>query len=97
MQLVDRPPFLAYPPDSSNSFTMRFYYKTQPGFAFPGQTTPSVGTIVPYLRPLGSASDARRGIGVRILGEERHGEGADPFRAVIECRNPLARAIIAAS
>ncbi len=49
---VDRPPFLAQSPGESNSFTMRFYYPTQPGFAWPGRThPPAVGAIVPYLRP----------------------------------------------
>ena len=48
-----RPPYLAAPPVPSNSFTMRFYYKTQPGFAWPGLAQPPVeGSIVPYLRPL---------------------------------------------
>lgn len=57
LQLVDRPPFLAQSPGGSNSFTMQFYYKTQAGFAFPGQATPPVGTVVPYLRAPGSTSD----------------------------------------
>ena len=49
---VDRPPFLAQSPGESNSFTMRFYYPTQPGFAWPGLANPpAVGAIVPYLRP----------------------------------------------
>ena len=50
---VGRPPFLADPPSETNAFTMRFYYKTQTGFAWPGIVTPPVvGAIVPYLRPL---------------------------------------------
>ena len=51
----NRPPSLALPATSTNSFTMNFYYKTMPGFAWPelGATNnwPPVGTIVPYLRP----------------------------------------------
>lgn len=48
---TNRPPFLAVSPNPSNSFTMRFYYKTEPGFAFPGVANPpAVGSIVPYLR-----------------------------------------------
>ncbi len=48
-----RPPYLAASPVPSNSFTMRFYYKTQPGFAWPGLAQPPAeGSIVPYLRPL---------------------------------------------
>lgn len=49
-----RPPYLAAAPTDANSFTMRFYYKTQEGFAWPRANVP-VGTIVPYLRPPGSA------------------------------------------
>jgi hypothetical protein len=50
---VGRPPFLAAPATNANSFTMRFYYKTQPGFAWPGVgNAPAEGSIVPYLRPL---------------------------------------------
>ncbi|MHB9006230.1 MAG: hypothetical protein ACYDC1_04810 [Limisphaerales bacterium] len=49
---VGRPPFLAEPPAASNSFTLRFYYRTQDGFAWPGvDPAPEVGDIVPYLRP----------------------------------------------
>ncbi len=33
---TNRPPQLAAPAAASNSFTMRFYYKTEPGFAWPG-------------------------------------------------------------
>ncbi|MBI4327877.1 MAG: hypothetical protein HY674_21815, partial [Chloroflexi bacterium] len=47
-----RPPFLARSPAPSNSFTMRFYYKTEPSFAWPGVANPPpAGSIVPYLRP----------------------------------------------
>jgi len=53
----NRPPFLAESPNPSNSFTMRFYYKTEPGFAWPGiQSPPAVGSIVPYLRPVGATN-----------------------------------------
>jgi hypothetical protein len=52
----NRPPALAQPAGSSNCFTMRFYYKTLTGFAWPSlgnaSNWPAVGTIVPYLRPL---------------------------------------------
>ena len=49
---VGRPPYLAVAPVPQNSFTMRFYYKTQDGFAWPGiSSPPSIGSIVPYLRP----------------------------------------------
>ena len=55
---VGRPPFLADPPDTNNVFTMRFYYKTQDGFAWPGLTAPPTnGSIVPYLRPVNSTTD----------------------------------------
>lgn len=50
-----RPPSLAAAPNATNCFTMRFYYKTKAGFAWPtlGNSTnwPAVGAIVPYLRP----------------------------------------------
>lgn len=52
---VGRPPTLAAPADPTNSFTMRFYYLTEDGFAWPGvDDPPAVGRIVPYLRPVGS-------------------------------------------
>ncbi len=48
----NRPPSLAQPPSPTNSFTMRFYYKTLAGFAWPGYVNPpAVGSIVPYLLP----------------------------------------------
>jgi len=48
----NRPPFLAASPEPGNSFTMRFYYKTEPGFDWPGMANPPApGSIVPYLRP----------------------------------------------
>jgi hypothetical protein len=33
------------------ALVMQFYYKTLPGFYFPGHAQPSVGTVTPYLRP----------------------------------------------
>ena len=54
----NRPPQLAASPTPSNSFTMRFYYKTLAGFAWPGLADPPAdGSIVPYLRPSNSAED----------------------------------------
>src|SRR5208283_2867587 len=42
----------------TNSFTMRFYYKNQPGFDWPGLVNPPTnGAIVPYLLPKGSTAD----------------------------------------
>jgi hypothetical protein len=56
----NRPPALAQPAGPSNSFTMRFYYKTLPGFAWPGLGSatnwPAVGSIVPYLRPFANGN-----------------------------------------
>ena len=47
---TNRPPFLAQAPTPTNSFTMRFYYKTLPGFDWPGVANPPApGSIVPYL------------------------------------------------
>jgi hypothetical protein len=58
-ELGNRPPDLAAVPTAANSFNMRFYYKTLPGFAWPSDTTPPAeGSIVPYLRPEGSTADA---------------------------------------
>lgn len=49
---TNRPPFLAASPQPSNSFTMRYYYKTEPSFHWPGLASPPPpGSIVPYLRP----------------------------------------------
>ena len=57
MTFSNRPPFLAQSPNESNSFTMRFYYKTEPSFAWPGVSTPpAAGSIVPYLRPLANGT-----------------------------------------
>lgn len=53
-----RPPYLARSAAPTNSFTMRFYYLTQDGFAWPGMDSPPpVGAIVPYLRPLDGAGN----------------------------------------
>jgi hypothetical protein len=47
-----RPPFLAGNPVGSNSFVMRYYYKTDASFDWPGLASPpAAGSIVPYLRP----------------------------------------------
>ena len=55
VEFTDRPPYLAASPSPENSFTLRFYYKTQDGFDWPGVTNPpATGSIVPYLRPLDS-------------------------------------------
>ena len=52
---TNRPPSLAVTPSPANCFTMHYYYRTQPGFAWPGLTNPpAVGAIVPYLRPVGT-------------------------------------------
>jgi hypothetical protein len=51
IQYSNRAPFLAHSPVPSNSFTMRWYYKTESSFAWPGVASPpSAGSIVPYLR-----------------------------------------------
>lgn len=61
---VGRPPYLAESPVYANSFTMRFYYQTQDGFAWPGVANPPpAGTIVPYLRPYAPALGAFAGNG----------------------------------
>ncbi|MFO1499279.1 MAG: hypothetical protein U1G07_12935 [Verrucomicrobiota bacterium] len=53
IDFTNRPPFLANSPAASNSFTMRFYYRTEPSFAWPGVADPPApGSIVPYLRRL---------------------------------------------
>lgn len=53
---VHRPPYLAQSPAPTNSFTMRFYYKSQAGFDWPGiSNPPPVDSIVPYLLPRDSA------------------------------------------
>ena len=52
--LVGRPPYVAEAPVATNSFSMRFYYLTQEGFAWPGKVAPAVGSIVPYLTVAGA-------------------------------------------
>lgn len=53
VQFTDRPPFLAQPPTPANSFTLRYYYRTEPSFAWPGiGNAPPAGSVVPYLRPV---------------------------------------------
>lgn len=57
MAYSNRAPFLAASPTASNSFTMRFYYKTEPSFAWPGVANPpAAGSIVPYLRAITNGS-----------------------------------------
>ncbi len=54
---LGRPPHLSQSATNTNAFAMRFYYKTQEGFAWPNDPTPPTnGTIVPYLRPFASGS-----------------------------------------
>ena len=54
---IGRPPHLSQSATNTNAFAMRFYYKTQEGFAWPNDPTPPTnGTIVPYLRPFASGS-----------------------------------------
>lgn len=54
---TNRAPFLAQSPNGSNSFTMRYYYKTEGSFAWPGiANPPTAGSIVPYLRPYDATS-----------------------------------------
>ena len=51
IDFTNRAPFLALSPTPSNSFTLRYYYRTEPSFAWPGLANPPVaGSIVPYLR-----------------------------------------------
>ena len=46
---VGRPPYLAEAANSTNSFTMQFYYKTQAGFAWPGlDVPPAIGDRALY-------------------------------------------------
>ena len=53
LTFTNRPPFLAGDPAPSNSFTMRYYYKTEASFDWPGLANPpAAGSIVPYLRPI---------------------------------------------
>ena len=54
---VGRPPHLAETATTTNSLTMRFFYRTQESFAWPNDPSPPpTGTIVPYLRPLAGGS-----------------------------------------
>ena len=49
---TNRAPFLARSPTAANSFTVRYYYRTEDSFAWPGYSSPpKSGSIVPYLRP----------------------------------------------
>ncbi|MEY3275309.1 MAG: hypothetical protein RL153_574, partial [Verrucomicrobiota bacterium] len=58
VEFTDRPPFLAASPTAANSFAIRYYYKTQDGFDWPGVANPPApGSIVPYLRPKDSNGD----------------------------------------
>ena len=53
----NRPPFLAASPTAANSFSMRYYYKTEASFDWPGiANPPDTGSIVPYLRPINPAT-----------------------------------------
>ncbi|MBL9168990.1 MAG: hypothetical protein JNN07_14715 [Verrucomicrobiales bacterium] len=46
----------------SPEMVMKYYYKTLPGFFFPGENPqPAVGTITPYLRPFDTASQQYSG------------------------------------
>ena len=57
VSFTTRPPFLAAAPTPTNSFTMRYYYKTEASFDWPGITNPpAAGSIVPYLRPVDPAT-----------------------------------------
>ncbi|MEI6341900.1 MAG: hypothetical protein WCR07_08075 [Verrucomicrobiota bacterium] len=52
VMFTNRAPFLALSPNPSNSFTVRYYYRTEPSFAWPGMANPpATASIVPYLRP----------------------------------------------
>lgn len=54
---TNRAPFLARSPSATNSFTMQYYYRTEPSFAWPGiAVPPAAGSIVPYLRPIDSST-----------------------------------------
>ncbi len=86
----NRPPFLAVSPNPSNSFTMHYYYKTEPSFAWPEGASPPPGSIVPYLRPF------RNGAFVGD-GNSKTAEGLDivyrpvwPERDPMDARNPVA-------
>lgn len=54
-EFIGRPPHLSQSAANTNSFAMRFFYKTQEGFAWPNHPSPPTnGSVVPYLRPLSS-------------------------------------------
>ena len=56
---TNRAPFLAQSPVPANSFTMRYYYRTEPSFAWPGiANPPEAGSIVPYLRAIDASTGA---------------------------------------
>ena len=61
VEFVGRPPFLAARASVTNSFSMRFYYKTLDGFAWPNLPSIPVGTIVPYLRGPGGVAGTYSG------------------------------------
>ncbi|MEI6567450.1 MAG: hypothetical protein WCR20_12295, partial [Verrucomicrobiota bacterium] len=64
IQFSNRPPVLAASPTTTNSFTMRYYYKTEASFDWPGMDNPpGTGSIVPYLRPINAGSGAYVGDG----------------------------------
>ena len=49
---TDRPPFLGVTANGTNSFRMKYYYKTRAGFDWVGRwQDPGEGAIVPYLLP----------------------------------------------
>ena len=51
VEFTNRVPALAINPTGSNSFAMRLCYRNQPGFAWPGVSSPpAVGQVVPFLR-----------------------------------------------
>lgn len=55
---TNRPPHLGVSAQNNNSFTMRFYYPTLEGFAWPGiENPPAPASIVPYLRAKNSTAD----------------------------------------
>ncbi len=59
INFTNRPPFLGQSPAPSNSFTLRYYYKTLPSFAWPGiDAPPPSGSIVPYLRRYDTATSS---------------------------------------
>ncbi len=59
---VYRGPHAGNQAEGAPSFGMRFFYPTQPGFAFPSAAIPPpVGTITPYLRPYVTAGDPTSG------------------------------------